>query len=137
MIRYFPWPWGKPAPIWLRYQDFIGSLIKEHKLKPIDRAYHFDINTRVPVQYDMEMPAMKTIKAQQIAVLPFPWPRPCPGGMPGPHLHWGDDIYMADAKVWDVMTKQVVKDFTTVMRNSKTIGFEHLMNIGEMNEMMM
>lgn len=125
------WRIGRPADIWLSHQGMVADVIKKYKLKALDVAAYPSVPTM-----DMgvlEETAMMTTKAKSIPSVPakLPWPRPFPGGLRIPHLHYGADIYLLDTRQWREFSAAVLTEVSKRIANAKEVSFEQALELAE------
>ena len=65
------------------------------------------------------------------AKLAIRWPFPFPGGIRGPHFHYGRDVYLVNQKQWNSFTAQVMKDVMTRLGNAEHVSFDEALQITE------
>ncbi len=125
------WRIGRPADIWLSHQGMVADVIKKYKLKALDVASY----PSVPA---MDMGALEematvTTKAKTTAALPakIRWPRPFPGGLRIPHVHYGADIYLLDARQWKDFSTAVLSDVSKRIASAKEVSFEQAVELAE------
>ncbi len=115
------WIYGMPAPFWLKNIKTIEKVIREQKLEPVSVE---SLMTEAP-HAPMGAMAGEQEKARRI------WPRPIPGGIRIPHLHFRGDVYLLNEGQWKEFSGKVVKDFQNKLANVNTVNFEQVMEISE------
>jgi hypothetical protein len=112
-------PNGGRWDIWLTQRDYIGGLIKEFRVKPIE-AEHL-------VEFGFT-PSLKEIKEAEKAVVtrPILWDPGIRGGIRVPHLHYKGQAYLLDEKQWDAFSKKVIADAQAKLANVKVVSFDNL-----------
>src|SRR3990172_10239212 len=120
LIRH--WIFGIPAPFWLKNLKMIEQTIRELKLEPVPTE---SLMTEV---HHAPMGAMA--REQEKAPLRI-WPRPIPGGIRIPHLHFRRDIYLLNERQWKDFSVKVIKDFQAKLSKVNTVSFEQAMEISE------
>jgi len=117
------WWVGRPAEIWISQIPLIESIIKRNKLQPMDMKHYPVLET------GMQTVARTT--ATKSAKVPIFDPRPFPGGLRQPHVHYGTDIYILDRKQWQDFSSKVMADLRANLEAAKTVGFEQLVEMEE------
>jgi len=123
------WWVGRPAEIWISKIDIIEKLIKQNKLKPLDMIHY-------PVMDPGAEMAAPTTAAKSAKKLVFD-PRPFPGGLRQPHIHFGTDIYILNRKQWQDFSSKVMADLRANLEAAGTVGFEQLVEMEEIVGSMM
>jgi len=112
------WIFGIPAPFWLKNIKMIEQVIREQKLEPVPAESLMTEGPLAPMAGEQE-------KAIRI------WPRPIPGGIRIPHLHFRGDVYLLNESQWKEFSGKVVKEFQTKLARVNTVSFEQVMEISE------
>ncbi|GAB4420886.1 MAG: hypothetical protein OHK0032_16670 [Thermodesulfovibrionales bacterium] len=112
------WIFGMPAPFWLKNIKMIEQVIREQKLEP------------VPAESLMTETPLAPMGAEQEKAIRI-WPRPIPGGIRIPHLHFRGDVYLLNESQWKEFSGKVVKEFQTKLARVNTVSFEQVMEISE------
>lgn len=142
-----PWWWrfGLPSPIWYRNIEVIRRIVEKNKLQPFSETF---LNAQ---QLQLEQvqglasqgaqleqfaqPAQATAEATAKRKLPGgirPWP--FPGGLKIAHVHFEDRVYPLDRVQWQEFSTQVVQRLTENLAQAKGIGFQQLMEVSEVVE---
>ena len=110
------WLYGGPWDIWVRRVDMIGNFIREQKIKPVAVA---------------DLPTHPFLAAEQPAATAraIVRPRPFPGGLRSPHLHFKGDIYLVNQEQWRGFSGTVIKQYQEKLGKAGTIGFDQLMDV--------
>ncbi|GAB4535660.1 MAG: hypothetical protein Fur0020_03140 [Thermodesulfovibrionia bacterium] len=112
------WIFGMPAPFWLKNIKMIEEVIRKQKLEPVPAESLMAEGPLAPMAGEQE-------KAIRI------WPRPIPGGIRIPHLHFRGDVYILNESQWKEFAGKVVKDFQAKLSKVNTVSFEQVMEISE------
>ncbi|MCP5107631.1 MAG: hypothetical protein GY950_29860 [bacterium] len=118
------WLNGRPAEIWIGQLTVIENMIKEHDLKPLDAAHYpvADIMHHMsPIE--AQMAQMETKTAKRVGV---PLPKPFPGGLRIPHMHYKDEIYLVDAKQWKDFSAKVISGLKDKLNKARSVSFDQL-----------
>jgi hypothetical protein len=119
-----PWWWwfGIPAPFWIVNLKAIGQFIEKFDLKPIGPESLPDIP--MDPQYSM---------GQEIALRAYgPMkPRPFPGGIKIPHLHFKGDLFVLNEKQWKEFSADILKGFQSKLAKANTVSFGQVMEISD------
>lgn len=106
------WIYGGPWDIWVRYADFVNTLVKENNLRALT------------------MDALRGGKAAGPEA-PMLRPRPFPGGLRAAHLHLGEDIFLLKEEQWTRFTEKVIGDLGKKLKAAKSVRFEELMDVAD------
>lgn len=112
------WLNGRPAEIWIAQLDVVEGMIKEHKLKPLGEEHYpvMDISHHLsPMEAQL---SKKTVHVN---------PKPFPGGLKHPHLHFKDEIYLLDNKQWREFSVKVIKSLKDRLNRARTVSFDQLL----------
>lgn len=123
------WWIGRPAEIWISQIELIEKMINKYKLQPLDIQHY-------PVMGGGSEMAVNGPVAKSAKKLIFD-PRPFPGGLRQPHVHFRTDIYILNRKQWQDFSSQVMKDLRTNLEQANTVGFEKLVEMEEIVGSMM
>lgn len=110
------WLYGGPWDIWVRRVDMIGNFIREQKIKPVAVA---DLPTHPFLATEQPAATARAIVR----------PRPFPGGLRSPHLHFKGDIYLVNQEQWRGFSGTVIKQYQEKLGKAGTIGFDQLMDV--------
>ncbi len=119
------WLNGRPAEIWIAQLEAVEGMIKEYKLKPLEVEHYpvLDISHHVsPMEAQMAQMDAKT--AKRVAKIE---PKPFPGGLRHPHLHFKDEIYLLDNKQWREFSAIVIKSLKERLNRARTVSFDQLL----------
>jgi len=116
------WRYGRPAELWTVYRDRIGRFVREQGLKAISD----DLLVAPAPAASAE--ATELLQTRSLRIIR---PRPFPGGLRFPHLHFGDDIYPLDRNQWNEFSGQVVESFQERLGGAQVVGFRQLLDLGE------
>ena len=118
------WRYGGPRDFWVVQRDAVATLIKREKLQALDRA-HFVFDDPVPVD---SAPAGGKVGAREVAAT-IRWPRPFPGGLRIPHVHFRDEVFELDAQQWARFSAAVVAGFRARLEQAGAVSFPALMRL--------
>lgn len=126
-IKILKWKAGRPADIWLLQRELVAATIKKFNLK----ALEVDAYPSVPAAAAMSEAATAT-KSRSLAVeAKLRWPKPFPGGLRIPHLHYGADIYLLDRAQWKEFSATVLREAAERIAKAKEISFEQTLELTE------
>lgn len=114
---YLTKPWGGEEGgdwvFWYEFRATIRNLIDEYNIEPVAEKF-------LPQR---GYPATGS--------LPRPWP--C-GGIKGPHLHYGGEVFDLDVQQWKVFTDSVIRECHARLENAQTVPLqvESVAMIGEL-----
>ena len=116
------WRWdfryGLPAPIWIDYREAIGKFIADNGLKPIEQE-HLGQDWAVPESMG------KKLRPEW----PRPVPRPFPGGLKIPHIHFKGDIYELDKAQWADFSRAAVNRIQERISRAGEVRFDELLDL--------
>lgn len=112
---------GGRFDFWINYRFPIAKFIKAFDLQAIEREF-FIMDDPVPI-------APRPIEATD--ELYFLRPRPFPGGLRIPHLHFRNDIYLLTAEQWKEFSVIAVDNFREKMARVETVNFNQVMELSE------
>lgn len=119
------WLNGRPAEIWIAQLDVVEGMINEHKLKPLGEEHYpvMDITHHLsPHEAHMaQMDAKAANREVQVN------PKPFPGGLRHPHLHFKDEIYLLDNKLWREFSTKVIRSLKDRLNRARTVSFDQLL----------
>lgn len=120
------WLNGRPAEIWISHLSTVEALVKEYKLKPLDPEHYptMDIFHHLgPMDAYIAQAHLDHKAAKKVPVTD---PRPFPGGLRIPHLHYKDDIYLLDDKHWKDFSNRVIRTLKDKLIRAKALSFDQL-----------
>ena len=94
----------------------IGKFIREQKLKPVAAE---DLPAHPFLAAEQPAPATRAIVR----------PRPFPGGLRSPHLHFKGNIFLVNQEQWKDFSGAVIKQYQERLSNAGNIGFDQLMDV--------
>lgn len=107
------WIYGGPRDIWVTRIDAIGEFIAAQKLKP------------VPME---NLPAHPMNFTQEDAARVVR-PRPFPGGLLSPHLHFKGDIFLMNPDQWKAFSGTMIRQYQEKLGRAGTVSFTQLMDV--------
>ena len=107
------WIYGGPRDIWVNRVEAIGAFITSHKLKPAPMEDF--------LAQSMNFGLEETAKAVR--------PRPFPGGLRSPHLHFKGDVYLTNAEQWKAFSGAMIKQYQEKLGRAGTVSFDQLMDV--------
>ncbi len=119
------WLNGRPAEIWIAQLDVVEGMIKEYELKPLAEEHYpvMDITHHLSPM-EAHMAQMDAKAAKRVASVN---PKPFPGGLRLPHLHFKDEIYLLDNKQWKEFSFKVIRSLKDRLNRAKTVSFDQLL----------
>lgn len=125
------WRIGRPADIWLSHSALVESVIKKFKLK----ALAVESYPSMPAMDTgmLDETAMMATKAKAVSAVPakLRWPRPFPGGLRIPHMHFGADVYLLNQEQWKDFSTAVLRDVSKRIASAKEVSFEQTVELAE------
>jgi hypothetical protein len=126
--KYWRWWIGLPAPTWLKEVQRVEKFVEKYNLEQIATESLFSEWIMASETQMLEQPQVSAESRQKIR---FPRPRPYPGGIRIPHLHYKGDVYALDERQWQEYTKGILEGFQTKLANSKSVSVEQLVELSE------
>jgi hypothetical protein len=125
------WRIGRPADIWLSHSALVANVIKKYRLKALDVASYPSMPAMEAGM--IEETAMMSTRTKAATTIPpkLRWPRPFPGGLRIPHVHYGADIYLLNSVQWKAFSTDVLRDVTKRIASAKEISFEQTIELAE------
>ena len=115
------WQFGGPRDFWILNREFIGELVARFKLQPIDREY---------LVADDPIPIFDRVGGPEAGEALRLRPRPFPGGLRIPHMHWRDEVYQLDQEQWKEFSSTIIAGFQERLRQAESVSFDQLMELG-------
>jgi hypothetical protein len=115
------WDYGKPRDFWTANLKLIESLIRENKLIPAK-------SNELPLRQEMEAMELLAASAHQERAIK---PRPFPGGMLIPHLHYGGDVYVVPQELWQKISMEIRDSFLAKLSKANSLSFDQVMTLSE------
>lgn len=120
--KLFIWKYGMPPyEFWLDNKVIIQDIVKQYKLKPVDRRY---FPADIPAKLQVELRETKARKQWEDKRL---WP----GGIRIPHVHLNGEVYMFEKEHWNKLVDAKVNEFREKLANVQTVNFEQMMKLSE------
>jgi len=112
------WIYGVPwIPIWLKYEEMIGAMVKELKLQALPPE-------SIPFE-EAVAPVARTAKEERLyRIIPR-------GGIRIPHLHYKSDVYLLKEEQWGQFRTKMLDIFRNKLKDAGSVGFEQLMELSE------
>jgi hypothetical protein len=116
------WRWwvGIPRDFWVVNVDFIGQFIKKNGLNPVE-AEHLG---------GSEFGALPMAEGNRAATVAWK-PRPFPGGLRAPHLHFKGDLFQLSREQWADFSKTVMKGFSEKLSRAGTVTFDKVIEVSD------
>lgn len=113
---------GGRFDFWATNVKFVAQFIEKNRIKAIEKD-NLIMDDPVPIS---------PIRIENIAIeLKYLKPKPFPGGMRVPHLHFQDDIYLLNHEQWKEFSSTAVKNFQEKLAKVETVHFDKLMELSE------
>lgn len=140
------WKYGRKAELWMGHEAFIEKFIATNKLETVSqksldqaasvaggiiidgREFGIIITDGRFERALLETAATSVAKSKEPARLKIP---SFPGGIRGPHIHFGGDIYLLNDKQWQEFSDRIIKNIQEKLANAKAINFEQVMELSE------
>ena len=91
------WWYGGPRDIWIKNAELVAQFVRVQKLNPVN--------------VEFQPAAEGTAKA-------ILHPKPFPGGIRVPHLHWGEGLYLLDERQWSAFTARILKQYQAKLKQA-------------------
>jgi len=118
------WKYGRRADLWLSGQEALGKFLRKYRIKALPRAsYPYDATPML-----QEIPSAKVMKQMRVEAL---WPRPFPGGIRIPHVHFEGELYILNPKQWKAYSALVMNDVQERISKASKVDFAQLIEISE------
>ena len=124
--KYVIWKAGRPAELWLDQRKLIAKIIKKYELQPLEQEFYPQTMEEFGLERSAKMMEMNTD-----ARLRMLWPFPYPGGIVGPHVHYGRDVFMLNTEQWGVFSKGVIKDMVNRLAEDGVPSMNQLLEVTE------
>ena len=115
------WRYGGRRDFWVRNLDSIKKFVDQRGVTPVDQV-HLMTDDLVPVADIGAKTAAKTLAFK---------PRPFPGGLRTPHLHFAGEIYLLTDAQWKEFSVTVVKGLQEKLSRAGTVGFNQAMELSD------
>jgi hypothetical protein len=102
------WWYGGPWDLWINNVKVIGDFVRKQQLKPVE------------VQF-----TPMTAGATKAGIIP----KPFPGGIRVPHLHWKEGLYMLNDQQWKTFSAGILTQYQAKLAKVGSVGFEQLMDV--------
>lgn len=112
---------GGRFDFWINYRETIARFIKEFDLRAIEREY-FAFDDPVPI-----IPRAAEVSDE----LYYLRPRPFPGGLRIPHLHFRNDIYLLEPEQWKEFSAMTMDNFREKLTRAEVVSFNQVMELSE------
>ncbi len=113
---------GGRFDFWTTNVMFVDQFIEKNRIKAIEKG-HLLMDDPVPIS---------PIRVENIGIeFKYLKPKPFPGGMRVPHLHFKDDIYLLNHEQWKEFSSMAVKNFREKLAKVETVNFDKLMELSE------
>lgn len=131
ILKVLEWRSGRPADIWLSHRDLVANVIKKFNLKALEVDAYPYMPSAAGAMPEVAS-AMTATKTKALAVeTKLRWPKPFPGGLRIPHLHFGADIYLLDRAQWKEFSGMVLRDVQERLAKAKELNFEQTLELTE------
>src|SRR5512139_1410380 len=113
---YPKWIYGGPWDIWLNHGELIGKFIREERLTPVAPEH-------LPAH-----PYALAEAPEALAKAGFR-PRPFPGGIRGPHLHYQGGVFLLSQEQWKKFSGAMLERYREKLGRVGTVSFDQLMDV--------
>lgn len=117
----FVWKYGGPRDFWVRNIDTIKGFLRRHRISPVERL-HLIADDPVPI---------RPRGAKRSSRVPIPRPRPFPGGLKIPHLHFEGELFVLTDAQWKEFAAGALKGFQEKLNKAGTVSFEQVMGLAD------
>lgn len=115
------WFTGRPAELWIAQLETVAEMIEKFGLKPLPHEHY-------PVMEVFNHPGPAPVSGQPVKS-DIINPRPFPGGLRIPHLHYKDEIFMLQEAQWRDFSGRVMKTLRSKMGRTRTVSFDQLVEV--------
>ena len=126
-VKLRTWRYGGPfGDFLMRHLDVIKSLIAQEHLVAVP-AEHLPVHFMDDAVVDVgavDVAMTKDVRAKLR-------PRPFPGGMKIPHLHFQGEVFVLNEKQWQKLTSTIINEFQAKLQQTHSVSFEQLMQLSE------
>lgn len=113
------WKIGRVADIWKENGKFVGQMVKQLELKPMEAVH------AIPVSAMPSLASQKvTVGMIKKAALKLPG-----GGLSGiiaPHLHFNDKIYPVSDAQWKTFSRAFIQNHTERLQKAGSVDIQSL-----------
>ncbi|MBP9211073.1 MAG: hypothetical protein KBF37_12220 [Saprospiraceae bacterium] len=141
--RLLRWVYGGPfEDFWLKNVNLIEIMVRDHKLKPLNTGkYVMGDFVAGGIEESFEGASFEPGAESLAQKAPIPpilkpqrgpfWPRPFPGGLRIPHLHFKGDVFLLDDRQWNELSSAVLEGFKEKLNRAKSVSFEQIMKLSD------
>jgi len=115
------WKYGKPQDFWTLNHNMMKEVIDKFGLE-VAKAEVLPLRLELQASEQVAEPAAKSRAIK---------PRPFPGGMRIPHLHYGGDVYLVPEEKWQAISQTFLGKFQDKLKNARNVSFEQIMELSE------
>ncbi len=119
MVDLFWWKNGIPSDFWVANRQIIKEFIDQHQLHPVP-AEHLIHSTDVPINVAIEEGIRERLR-----------PRPFPGGMRIPHLHYAGEFYELTPEQWAEFSQKAVGGFRAKLEKANAVTFDKMLELSD------
>ncbi len=125
------WKNGRPADIWLSQHELVASVIKRYRLKPLAVESYPSMPGMDAGMFEATAAVSSRAKSASSIPVKLRWPKPFPGGLRIPHVHYGADIYLLNDAQWKAFSSAVLKDVSKRIAAAKSVSFEQTLELAD------
>jgi len=116
--------YGGRFDFWISSLDQVSKFIRSRRIRSLPKEHLI-----------MDDPIRLGAAAKrELAGIEFLKPRPFPGGLRFPHLHFKKDIYRLTEKQWQDFSGTVLNNLRGKLDKAQTVSFEQVMELSEVIE---
>lgn len=119
---------GRPAEFWLKNAVVVENFIKANNLKPIQPEFLAAELMVASAAEELARVEPTTTTKKVAAILK---PKPFPGGIRIPHLHFREDFYLLNDKQWRELSTSIMKGFHEKLAAAGTVNFEQMIGLSD------
>jgi hypothetical protein len=120
-IDLWRWRYGLPAPIWITRAPEIGKFLERRGVEPVAEEQLFGFTS-------LGTTFAGAPQVEKAGTFSLPRPRPFPGGLRFPHLHFEGRVYRLNREQWSEFSRAVVADLGARLQETQVVGFRELLD---------
>ena len=121
-IELWRWRYGLPAPIWITRVSEIRRFLDKAAVEPVPEEHLYSF-TSVATTF------ASSPQIEKSGTFSIPRPRPFPGGLRFPHLHFEGRVYRLSREQWSEFSHTVVADLGARLQEARSVDFRELLEV--------
>lgn len=121
-IDLWRWRYGLPAPIWITRARDIGEFLDKRNVEPVAEEQLYSVTS-------LRTMSAGAPQVEKAGTFPIPRPRPFPGGLRFPHLHFEGRVYRLSRGDWNEFSRTVVADLGARLQEAQAVSFRELLDV--------